>query len=80
MTGLAVQELYNLTASLDVVGVQGARERLQALGRNERVSVPSMRLALAAEAAAQAAAAAANAPGSAAKRMCDTSPTLPCAC
>ena len=46
--------------------VQGARERLQELGLNERASVPSLRLVLAAEAAAEAAAAA---PCSAAKRM-----------
>ena len=48
------------------MAVQGARDRLHALGLNERASVPSRRLALAAEAAAEAAAAA---PCSAAKRM-----------
>lgn len=42
------------TAEHSVV-VQGARERLQALGQTVRASVPSLRLALAAEAAAEAA-------------------------
>ena len=50
--------------------LKGARERLQARGLSERASVPSLRLALAAEAAAEAAAAAAPAPGSPARRMC----------
>ena len=57
--------------------MKGARERLQARGLSERASVPSLRLALAAEAAAEAAAAAAPVPSSPAIRMCASQPSPP---
>ena len=61
--------LSSALSQVAISAVQGARDRLQALGLNVRASVPSLRLAIAAEAAAEAAIAGAAAPASAAKRL-----------